>query len=209
AREPREARPDLLPREAVAVALPLGAGPDGGQVGAGARLAEELAPDLLGGEDLRDEAPLLLLGAVPHERRPDVVDAHLVDELGGLRARCLVVVDRLLDRRRAGSAVLLRPGEPAPAGTMEARLPVAEEGRLVVLAREAGEGLRAPAGREVLGEPAPEAEPERLLLGSEGKIHLLAAAEARAEEILPHLPGRVPWQLRHQLELLGDLLPHH
>src|SRR5262249_4917656 len=79
AREPREARPHLLPREAVAVALALGAGPDGSQVGAGARLAEELAPYLLGGEDLRDEAPLLLLGAVPHERRPDVVDADFVD----------------------------------------------------------------------------------------------------------------------------------
>src|SRR5439155_11960866 len=143
AREPREARPDLLPRETVAVALALGPGADGGQVGAGAGLAEELTPDLLGREDLRDEAALLRLGAVPHERRADVVDAHLVDQLGSLRACGLVVVDRLLDRRCARAAVLGRPGEPAPAGAMQTGLPVAEEGRLLLLVRQAGEGLRA------------------------------------------------------------------
>src|SRR5207249_5799074 len=46
-REPREARPHLLPREAVAVALAVGPGADRRQVGTGAGLAEELAPDLL------------------------------------------------------------------------------------------------------------------------------------------------------------------
>src|SRR5262249_23417569 len=171
AREPREARPHLLPREAVAVALALGAGPDGSQVGAGARLAEELAPYLLGGEDLRDEAPLLLLGAVPHERRPDVVDADFVDELRGLRTRRLLVVDRLLDRRRPRPSVFLRPGKPAPSGTMEPRLPVTQACRLVVLARESAKRLRTPPGGQILRKPPTKPEPKRLLLGIEGEIH--------------------------------------
>src|SRR5207237_1041938 len=50
ARELRVARPHLLPADDEAVAVGLGAGAERGQVAAGVRLAEELAPELLGGQ---------------------------------------------------------------------------------------------------------------------------------------------------------------
>ena len=59
----RERRPDLLAVDEEVVALVLDARPHGGEVGAGARLGEALAPDLLGREDLREVALLLLLAS--------------------------------------------------------------------------------------------------------------------------------------------------
>src|SRR5438445_592238 len=56
ARELRVARPDLLAGHDPAVAAALGAGAERGQVGARAGLGEELAPELVGGEDLGQEA---------------------------------------------------------------------------------------------------------------------------------------------------------
>src|SRR5206468_11876970 len=64
ARELRVARPHLLAAHHPAVAAALGAGAERGQVGARAGLGEELAPELVGGEDRGEEAALLRLRAV-------------------------------------------------------------------------------------------------------------------------------------------------
>ena len=45
------------------------------EVGAGARLGEALAPDLLAGEDVREVALLLLVRAVGDDRRPGHAEA--------------------------------------------------------------------------------------------------------------------------------------
>src|SRR5262249_17237121 len=54
--ELRVARPHLLPGDAESVAVALRAGAHRGEVAAGVRLAEELAPDLVAGEDGGKEA---------------------------------------------------------------------------------------------------------------------------------------------------------
>ena len=60
--EVRERRPDLLAVDDEVAVLDARARAHAREVGAGARLGEPLAPDLLGGEDLRQVARLLLLG---------------------------------------------------------------------------------------------------------------------------------------------------
>ena len=72
----RRRRPDLLAVHDPLVAVALGAGGEPGDVGAGARLAEQLAPDLLGREDRPEEAVALLLGAAHDDRGPAHADAH-------------------------------------------------------------------------------------------------------------------------------------
>ena len=60
----------------------VGAGRQAGDVGAGARLAEQLAPDLLGGEDRAEEPLLLLVGcrgprsSGPHMPMPMALRIH-------------------------------------------------------------------------------------------------------------------------------------
>src|SRR5205814_5998359 len=85
ARELRVARPHLLAGDDPAVAASLGAGAERRQVRAGARLGEELTPELLGRQDRRQEAAPLFLGAVRDERRADEIHADPVDDLGGAR----------------------------------------------------------------------------------------------------------------------------
>ena len=97
-----------------------------GQVGPGAGLAEQLAPDLLGAEDAGQPPVLLLVGAVGQQGRPGEVHAGAVDRLGCLRAGVLHVEDRHLDRRRARGRRTRwasgcrptgrRPGAPATRG---------------------------------------------------------------------------------------------
>ena len=69
ARELRVRRPHLLAREQPAVVDAHRARLQRREVGAGVGLAEELAPDLVGGEDRREPALLLLVGAVREQRR--------------------------------------------------------------------------------------------------------------------------------------------
>ena len=82
----RERRPDLLAVDDEDVAAPLGARARGGEVGAGVRLGEALAPDLLGGEDLLEVARLLLLGAVRDDRRPGHAEPDHADVGGACTA---------------------------------------------------------------------------------------------------------------------------
>ena len=58
-----------------------------GEVAARVGLAEQLAPDVVAGEDPRHPAPALLLGAVRHQRRPDEADAGRVRAAAARRAR--------------------------------------------------------------------------------------------------------------------------
>ena len=116
ARELGVARPHLLAADAEPVAVALGARAHRGEIAAGVRLAEELAPDLVAGEDRREQAALLRLGAVRDERRAGVVDADAVQQLRRARARQLLVQDRLLDwaARRGRRTRAARAGRRSP-----------------------------------------------------------------------------------------------
>ena len=84
-----------------------------GEVGAGAGLGEALAPDLLGREDLREVALLLLVGAVRDDRRPGHAEADHADVRRRLGARHLLEEDRLVAcaarRRRRTPSGQVRP----------------------------------------------------------------------------------------------------
>ena len=94
-----------------------------GEVGAGARLAEELAPALLVAHDRRQEAQPLLLGAVGEQRRRREVEPERVEaaevERAPARPRCA--------RASAGghveAAVLDRPGRHDQPERRERRVP--------------------------------------------------------------------------------------
>src|SRR5436309_8240939 len=168
--ELRVARPHLLAGHHEPVAVGLRAGAERGQVAARAGLAEELAPDLLGREDGREEAALLRLAAVRDEGWAGVVDADAVQELRRAGAGQLLVQDRLLGGARAAPAVLARPEEAQVAGGVEPLLPVAQEGDLRgqrgVVVRHAL-GAHWPVG----GEPGAQLPAEALVSGGEGEVH--------------------------------------
>ena len=87
-----------------------------GEVGAGGRLGEELAPDLVGGQHRAEVALLLVLGAVRDQRRAEHAHADDVEDPGHAGAADLLVDDDLLERAEARAAVLGGPrhgGEPA------------------------------------------------------------------------------------------------
>ena len=166
--EVRERRPHLLPvHDEVAVVEPR-ARPHAGEVRACAGLGEALAPDLLGREERREVAPLLLLGAVRDDRRAGHADADDADVRRRLGARELLEEDRLVRVRRAAAAVLLGPGEPDVAGVVERPAPGAHLGSV-----EAGRptAVALEVVREVLLEPRAKLGPERGLLGRVAQIH--------------------------------------
>ena len=104
----RAGGPDLLAGDAPAAVDLGGLGRQAGQVGTRARLGKQLAPDHLAAEGRRQEALLLLVGAVGDDRRDDPGgDAHLRPL--HLPGRELLGDDDLLDRLR-------RPGPTAWAG---------------------------------------------------------------------------------------------
>src|SRR5947208_507480 len=130
-----------------------------------AGVGEELAPELLGGQDLREVTSLLLLGAVRDERRPDQVHADPVDDLGRARGGDLLLEDVVLDDRGAAPTVLARPVDADPAALVQLPLPAAQEGDLV------GEGRVLGGRRDVRAEPFAQLGAEGLLGGREGEIH--------------------------------------
>jgi len=193
--ERRVARPHLLPGDGEAVAGRLGARAEGGEVAAGAGLAEELAPDLVGREDIRQVAPLLRLVAVHDERRTGVVDADAVQQLRGAGAGQLLVEDRLGRRPGAAAAVLARPEEPDVAGGVEPPLPVAQEGELLGERRLVVRDALGARGR-VGGEPGADLPPELLVSGRVGEVH-------RPPVRLPAFDAR----LKHSLDPASDGTP--
>jgi hypothetical protein len=130
----RERRPHLLAGDDVLVALAHGSSLERGQVGARLGLAEALAPHLVGAQDRREEARLLVVGAVGDHGRPAHRQPEHVGHLRGAGARDLLEEDRLLDLGRAGAAVLARPREAGPAALVELALPFAAEGEGVLVA---------------------------------------------------------------------------
>ena len=165
----RERRPDLLAVEDEHVAAPLHPRAHRCEVGAGIRLGEALAPDLLGGQDLRQVRLLLLLGAVRHDRRPGHAESDHADVRRRARQRRLLEVDRLEAVRRAGAAVLLRPRQAGVARVVERAAPVAVE-RVVEPLRAAAPA--APLLREIRVEPGAQLRAEGGFLGSVAEVHV-------------------------------------
>ncbi len=136
-----------------------------GQVASRVGLAEELAPDLLGGEDRRQVAHPLVLCAVGQQGRAHEVDAHPVHRLGRLGAGVLALVERDLHRRRAAPPVGAGPVDAHPAVGGQGRLPLAAPGHLVGQVDERGRTA------QVAGEPLPEGSGERLVLFFQREVH--------------------------------------
>src|SRR5207245_3828631 len=108
-RHVRQRRPHLLAVDDVVIAVLQGGRSQRAEVAAGAGLAEALAPDLFGGEDLRQVPLLLVLAAVYDDRRPRHPEADDVDRRRRLRTRHLLLEDRLLQETCAPPAARLRP----------------------------------------------------------------------------------------------------
>jgi hypothetical protein len=122
------AGPDLLALDAPPAVHLGGGGAQRGQLRARLRLGEQLAPDLLAGED-RSKVPLLLVGGAElDDRGPGEVLADDVEPLGGIGPIEFLVEDRTQLGVRAAAAVLLRPGQPGIPGVVEQPL----RGALVV-----------------------------------------------------------------------------
>src|SRR5262249_17517184 len=141
-----------------------GAGAQRGQIGAGARLGEALAPDLVGGEDALEVPALVLLRAVRDQHRPTHGEACQVDRHGRLGTRHLLLEDDLLEWLRRAAAVLRGRRKPAPARPVALFRPGLAVGDQVV------EPLRLGSCR-VLLQPRPQLGAEALLVGGVGEIH--------------------------------------
>ena len=168
------ARPDLLAVDQPPVAHIGGPGGEPGQVRARPRLAEELAPDLLGVEDPGQPTPLLLLRAVGQQGRPGQVDAGAVDGLGGAGAGVLHVEDGHLDRRGVAAAVGVGPVDAHPAVTGQAGLPPPSPLELLVERRERRCRL------DVGVEPSSDLVAEGDLVVGQGQVHGSSRATPRA-----------------------------
>ena len=107
--------PHLLAGHDPLVAVAHRAGRERREVGARARLAEQLAPLLLVAHDRREEAPLLLLGAVREQRRRGVVEPERVERGRGCTARAPAhrargSIGRHAEPAVLGAATWARPG---------------------------------------------------------------------------------------------------
>ena len=125
-------RPHLLAVDHPLVAVAHGPGGEAGEVGAGAGLAEQLAPDLVAAEHRVEEALLLRVGAVGDDRRADHADADHERARSAPRSapapgrRSTSCIDGA-----APAAVLLRPGDAGPAAVVERRAASAGGGDVV------------------------------------------------------------------------------
>src|SRR5206468_1900064 len=108
---------------------------EAGEVRTRVRFRVALAPDLVGREDVLEEALLLFFGPVCDEGRTDEVQAEAVDGGRRVRQRVLLVEDDLLDEGPSAAPVLLRPVHREISGFAELPLPVAAEleGRFIVV----------------------------------------------------------------------------
>ena len=134
------------------------------QVGAGAGLAEALAPLLLALQHGGQEASLLLLAAEAHDRlgqEPEVPRRRR--RVGGAE---LLVEDALVDRAEAPATGVLRPREAEPSAGVELLVPLALEGDVGLLV--VGVGLRR---RHVVAQPVAELLAERGFLGGVLVVH--------------------------------------
>ena len=187
--------PHLLPVQHPPAVDRRGGGAQAGQVAPRIGLAEQLAPDLLGGEDRADPALLLVVGAVGEQGRSGQVDADPVDRLGRAGPGVLGVEDGDVDRRRAPPAELVGPvdADPPPGG--ELRLPAPDPtrsrprcARTAAAARGARRARSGPRPRT----PAPPVENVRsmcALLPRPGETNTRALRHSRLRR--HERPGRV------------------
>ena len=145
------------------------------EVRAGLRLREALTPDLIAGDDRREVAVLLLLGAPGHDRRTREQQSEHVRRQRRTGASELLEEDRRLRQRRAATAVLTRPVHRGPAATGQATLEVTAPAVVGVLL-----GRRV-AGR-VLAQPAAELLTELELLLVEGQVHCSSFPASRSAQ---------------------------
>src|SRR3984893_1503032 len=151
----RPGRPDLLAVDDPRVTVALGSGGQRREVTAGAGLAEQLAPQLVGAHDRRQEAQPLLLGSVREKRGRGQAQAERV------QPRQMVSAGELLDGARgfAGPPQLavadLPPGGDQPGATVH-RIPRAVFPGRADTAHRGGTarlGRLAPRRRDVAGDP--------------------------------------------------------
>jgi hypothetical protein len=127
-RDVRQRRPDLLAVDHPVVAVPDGGGAQRRQVGAGRRLAEQLAPDVVGPQQA-GEVPLpLVVAAVGDDGRPAHAQADVVDQSRYAGADQLLLHDRLLHQRAALPAVLAGPADAHQTGLVQHALRPAQVG---------------------------------------------------------------------------------
>ena len=159
-RDVGERGPDLLPVHQPLVAVAHRAGRQSGDVGPGAGLAEELAPDLPVLRHRREIPELLLFRAPVHDRRPGHADPDDVERPRRAEPGQLLVDDLGLPRLDAGAAVLTRPGRRGPSRFADAH---AELGVVELLPQGAealvvtGLDRLEPTGRERLHQPLVDA----------------------------------------------------
>ena len=149
-------------------------GLDAGGVEAGVRLGEAEAALVLAGDQPRHPARLLLRRAVHDDRmRPEQVDVHRRRRGHAAAVACdLVHHDRGLGDAEAGAAVLLRHGDPEPAGIGHRAVELERE-HAVVVAREPvvvveprDDGAHAFADRRVIVRSARTRWPAMLIVTS-------------------------------------------
>jgi hypothetical protein len=151
----RVGRPHLLAVDDEAGSLEPRARPYRREVGTGLRLGEALAPDLFRGENVREAALLLGVGAMGDDRRSGHPDPDHTEMLRRFGPRELLVEDRLIAVRFAATAVLDGPGQPAVARGVETATPVAEVCRV----------------GPVLGQPCTKVAAKLRLVGRIPEIH--------------------------------------
>ena len=123
------------------------------EIASGAGLAEQLAPQFVGAQDVRQPSRRLFGCRVGEQRRTDEVDADPADELRCPRSRQLLLHDEVMQRTRAPAAVLDRPGDADEVRVRELSLPRAQERDLVGEIVEARRQPSAVLPRKVSTQP--------------------------------------------------------
>ena len=165
-------RPHLLAGHHPLVAVELGLGLHVGQVAAGVGLGVALAPQLLAGHDGREEAGLLLGGAVLDDGRADEALPEDADPARGLGLHVLLVEDDLVGDGRPPAPVLDRPADAGPPVGGQHLLPLEaglEPEGLVARPAPAAEG--GELADHVGLQPGADLVAEGLVLGSVSKVH--------------------------------------
>jgi hypothetical protein len=154
------------------VAVALGPGLDVGQVAPGVGLGIALAPQLGPLADGRQEASLLLGGAVVDQGRAEQALAHDVDPAGRCGPGVLLVEDDLLGHGGPAASVLDRPTEAGPAAPRQHFLPppahLEAEG---LVARTAPAPQLGEFAHQVLPQEGADLLAEGHILGAVAQIH--------------------------------------
>ncbi len=173
----RARRPDLLAVHDPLVTVAHGGRAQPREVRAGPRLGEQLAPDLLAGQQRGEPAGALLVGAVRDDGRSTHGGADAEHVIGDVERLRLVPPHHLLDEGRVAAPVRARPADGGPTVGRGATLVVAGAGEGLVAvdlhtqdARDAAARVRRPRGC-VGTEPAAALRSERRGLGAVDEVH--------------------------------------